>query len=283
MSEPLSPSGRSPERLAVADDSVVARLVNATLAHFGQLRPSNGTGASAIVGVVRGFDQASRTRAHLVRQGLDDYGVLSADVLAVPASMRRSDALREAETLGAHLAEPADELQLLVDASATGGGEAERLAARLGVPLVMAAGQLLTDGALALTRSGAVAVMALQLSTNDIPSSGAPLCPDDVALRNMVLSPVYADLSQLQLTTEPHRHVVTVPGATVTLTVGPESIHVQATDPDGTTQRWRQEQVELRPLGGRYTVIRDDMPTLDLAAGRLTVTYRRDGLIRLVA
>jgi hypothetical protein len=152
--EPLSRTGRSHDGAPFGYDSVVARLVNATLARFGDLHPGSGRPQDVIVGVIRGFDQASRTRAHLVRQSLHDHGVPSADILAVPATMHRDDAQREAESLRAHLAEPADDLRLLVDASAAASGEAERLAARLGVPLVIAAEHLQTT---ALWRSPAPA------------------------------------------------------------------------------------------------------------------------------
>jgi hypothetical protein len=125
------------------------------------------------VAIVRGFDRKSRERARTLHSKLTCRGVPSIDVSPMTARMRRAPAM------GGSVIAPG-QIGLVLDAGEAPTGEAQRLAAELGVPVLRA------KAGPAVNRPS-----VLGLFTDDVLV--------DVALDSVAVLPLDADECQLAL------------------------------------------------------------------------------------
>lgn len=251
--------------------SALTRLADAAmLMASGQ---SAGDGRAA-VGVVRGLDRESRVRGELLRRKLRARGVTVVDVLAQPTSRPRAGEDSRMDLGGC---------AALVDATRPGAREAERLAARSGVPLVTLDGRHLDRSDIA---ASCVNVPVIDI---DVTATGGE-ASHEVALNQLVIRPTQPDTCRLRLRLSSADSTVHGPsemrdlaeGAQISICLTAVALHVVSDWPNGSRQEWTAATVTAEPTWGQHTVTRDGVPMADLQDA-LRARHKHRGLHRHLA
>ncbi|MGP4030309.1 hypothetical protein [Actinomadura sp. 3N407] len=199
------------------------------------LRSSDAAGAGdGVIGIVRGYDKASRSRGTQLRRQCAALGLATIDI---PPVLRHRTTLPDLRRITASVS-------LLVDVMGH-GGDGRRMAALLARPLLSGDTHVTTE----------VPVIGIEEDSDLV----------DVALKTVELRPLHDD-SRVRMCLD-GRWVDPAPGANVriTLTRSP-TWRLQCTIDEGSTSTSVEgTALTLRPSWGTYVLGRDEQPISDLS------------------